>query len=383
MKKLLLLALAMLLMRPLVAQTVSTLATNLGVGGDGIFAAPSGDLFVSGGATPTGPASVVLRVTADGEVSTFADVFNAVGIYMDRAGDLFVNNYRANTVSRISPAGEVTTIATNLNGPAGIVVNSRDEILVAEFGANGSGRGAAVKKVSRDGTVEPFISGNGLLDPLGIAVDEDDNVYVANWNTGEIFQSDGETTTLFAEIGGRVNQIAYAGGYLYVPSPSLRKVFRVDGDGNVEHIAGTGASGSADGPALEATFGRPNSITVGTDGRTLYVIDADAQSVRVIHPASGTDVESDPHPRGFDLHQNYPNPVRGLSRIGFTLQESGRVRLAISDVLGREVLVLIDGVCAAGTHEAVLDAAGLAAGAYVYRLEAGEGSQSRVMTVVR
>lgn len=36
--------------------------------------------------------------------------------------------------------------------------------------------GAAVRKVSRNGTVEPFITSNGLRDSVGIAVDDDDNV---------------------------------------------------------------------------------------------------------------------------------------------------------------------------------------------------------------
>jgi sugar lactone lactonase YvrE len=237
--------------------------------------------------------------------------------------------------------------------------------------------------VSRDGTVEPLISGNGLRDPIGIAVDEDDNVYVANWGTGAIYRSDGETTTLFAEIGGNVNQIAYGEGYLYVPSPSLRKIFRVDREGNVEHIAGTGARGTAGGPALEATFGRPNSIAVGTDGRTLYIIDADAQSVRVLHPAPGTDVEADPRLAGFELRQNYPNPFRGVTRIRFTLPYSGPVRLSVIDLLGREVTVLVDGVSAAGPHEAHLDATGLPAGIYVCRLEAAGRTLARMMTVVR
>src|SRR5690606_36124157 len=110
-----------------------------------------------------------------------------------------------NTVSQISPSGEVTTLATGLNGPSGIVVNSEDEVLVSEFGANFSGTGATVQVVSRDGTTDPFITGGGLRDPVGIAVGEDDVVYVTNWSTGEIFRSDGETITPFAEIGGTVN----------------------------------------------------------------------------------------------------------------------------------------------------------------------------------
>lgn len=381
MKKLLLLfALAAFVSSPAIGQTVSTLASGIGVASDGIFVTPSGDIYVSGG----GPTSVVLHVTPDGTVSTFATgVPNPVGIFMDAEGHFIVNNYNMNTVTRITPDGEVSTLATGLNGPAGVVVNSKGEILVSEFGANFSGSATTVRHVHLDGTVEPFATGGGIRGPVGIAVDEDDVVYVANWGTGEIHRTDGTTTTLFADIDGTVNQIAYHGGYLYVPSPSLRKIFRIDRDGTIETIAGTGASGTADGPALEATFRRPNSIAIGPDGRTLYVMDADAQAVRVIHPAPNTSVGESVEPAPFTLHPSYPNPADDAAHIRFTLAEPAHVRLVVSDVLGRTVAIPVDGQLAPGSHETLIDTSRLAAGTYFYRLESMERVARRMMVVAR
>ncbi len=67
-----------------------------------------------------------------------------------------------------------------------------------------------------------------------------------------------------------------------------------------------------------------------------------------------------------------PNPFSGRSTVAFTLPQAAEVRLAVYDVLGREVAVLADGLRAAGRHEAAFDAAGLPAGAYLYVLRAGD-----------
>ena len=85
----------------------------------------------------------------------------------------------------------------------------------------------------------------------------------------------------------------------------------------------------------------------------------------------------------FDLAASAPNPVAASSRIAFSLAEAGPARLAVYDLLGREVAVLADGPLEAGAHEVRLDASGLATGAYLYRLTAGDQSLVRQLTVVR
>src|SRR5690606_39854215 len=78
-----------------------------------------------------------------------------------------------------------------------------------------------------------------------------------------------------------------------------------------------------------------------------------------------------------------PNPFRGTTQIRYTVSASSDVRLAVYDVLGREVAVLVDGRVEAGQHAATFDASGLAAGAYVYRLAAGNDVEVGRLTVAR
>ncbi len=71
------------------------------------------------------------------------------------------------------------------------------------------------------------------------------------------------------------------------------------------------------------------------------------------------------------LMQNYPNPVQSGTTIPYALHEAGLVKLAVYDLLGREVATLVDEVKEAGYYEAVLNAAGMTSGLYVYRLTTG------------
>jgi hypothetical protein len=78
-----------------------------------------------------------------------------------------------------------------------------------------------------------------------------------------------------------------------------------------------------------------------------------------------------------------PNPTSGAARIAFSLDEAAPVRLAVYDVLGREVAVLVDGPVEAGAHEAVFDAHGLPAGAYVVRMTTGARAFTQRLTLAR
>ena len=78
-----------------------------------------------------------------------------------------------------------------------------------------------------------------------------------------------------------------------------------------------------------------------------------------------------------------PNPVVSTASIAFTLEQTTDVRLAVYDVLGREVAVLAEGTYATGTHTATFEASSLPSGTYLYRLVAGGDVQARTMTLVR
>ena len=90
-----------------------------------------------------------------------------------------------------------------------------------------------------------------------------------------------------------------------------------------------------------------------------------------------------PEAPSFALDAAAPNPTAGPARITFALPEAGPVRLAVYDVLGREVARLVDGELGAGRHVAALDGAALPGGTYLYRLDAGGRTLVRQLTVVR
>lgn len=81
------------------------------------------------------------------------------------------------------------------------------------------------------------------------------------------------------------------------------------------------------------------------------------------------------------LHANFPDPFRASTNISVTLPDAIHVTLAIYDVLGRRVAVLMDGMPGAGTYSMTFDASALTPGVYILRLEAGD--QIRTERMVR
>ncbi len=99
--------------------------------------------------------------------------------------------------------------------------------------------------------------------------------------------------------------------------------------------------------------------------------------------AVGAEDDAPRQPAGFALGAVYPNPFRSSATVPFTVERPGRVRLAVFDLLGREVAVLADGEMVAGSHRAVLSGAGLASGVYLVMLEAGGQRQATKVLLMR
>ncbi|MBI9072441.1 MAG: T9SS type A sorting domain-containing protein [Melioribacteraceae bacterium] len=73
-------------------------------------------------------------------------------------------------------------------------------------------------------------------------------------------------------------------------------------------------------------------------------------------------------PENFTLEQNYPNPFNPTTKIGFQLPQNARITLRIYDILGSEVVTLVDQNKTAGFHELNWNAGNLASGTYIYNL---------------
>ena len=96
-----------------------------------------------------------------------------------------------------------------------------------------------------------------------------------------------------------------------------------------------------------------------------------------------TSLEDNNLPKEFSLSQNYPNPFNPSTVINFSLPQDAQVKLTVYDMLGREVAVMVNELRSAGTYSIAVDGRSMASGIYVYRLEAGNRTFTRKMTLIK
>jgi hypothetical protein len=88
-------------------------------------------------------------------------------------------------------------------------------------------------------------------------------------------------------------------------------------------------------------------------------------------------------PVQFELSQNYPNPFNPSTTINFSLPQSSNVTLKVFNTLGQEVKTLINQNMESGAHSISFDASELNSGIYFYKLDAGQFSEVRKMTLIK
>ena len=155
-------------------------------------------------------------------------------------------------------------------------------------------------------------------------------------------------------------------------------VFKRSGSGWTEAVKLSPSDGGA-----SDDFGF--SVSLSDDGQTALVgaiYNDEKGSAYIYELSTATSTESEVTPKQFALVSAYPNPFTKRTAIRFELPQPTEIRLDVYDVLGRRVAVLVEGWQAAGTHEAVFDAAALPSGVYLYRLESeGQQKNGRMLLV--
>ena len=96
-----------------------------------------------------------------------------------------------------------------------------------------------------------------------------------------------------------------------------------------------------------------------------------------------TDAEDEAAPPAGPALSVFPNPTRGAATSVLALPAAADARLAVYDVLGREVAVLHDGLLPSGDHHFRLGGAALPAGVYLLRAEAAGATVTARVAVVR
>ena len=197
-----------------------------------------------------------------------------------------------------------------------------------------------------------------------------------------------------AEVGSVVKSVSFE----MSPTPYSRveKVapFALFGDISGDYFGASFATGSntitatpfdaveggEEGDALAVTFEVTGTAPGGSAVLTGHHEEKPGQTLDTI---ALQDEDDSQVPDSFELEGNYPNPFNPTTTITFTVPEASPVRLAVYDMLGRQVQVLVDSNVAAGRNEVVFEAAGLPTGTYLYRLTTPQGSFVKKMMLVK
>ena len=86
---------------------------------------------------------------------------------------------------------------------------------------------------------------------------------------------------------------------------------------------------------------------------------------------------------GFYLEQNYPNPFNPTAIINFVIPQSSFVNLTVNDVLGNEVVTLVNETKSPGKYQIQFDGSNLPSGVYFYSLSASSHHTIKKMVLLK
>ncbi len=88
-------------------------------------------------------------------------------------------------------------------------------------------------------------------------------------------------------------------------------------------------------------------------------------------------------PVNYDLKQNFPNPFNPVTKINYSLPKSSEVKLTVYDLLGNKVNELVNTAQQSGNYTVEFKGNGLSSGVYFYKLEAGNFTDIKRMTLIK
>lgn len=267
---------------------VLEIITELPIGTGGLEVDSEGNIYCAdfGQSLSSPPGTLVYKITPGGEASIFATgLVGASGNTFNTEGSLlYQSNIQGGRVSTINSSGQVSTFVSGMSSPVGVVFDSEGNLYVANCGDN------TVKKVTPEGEVSTLASGNLFACPNGITIDNDGNLYVANFSNASVVKIDteGNPSVLATFTGNNNGHITFYEGNLYVVARAANQVYRLDLEGNAELIVGSGTRGHQEGNALQGELSLPNDLEFSPDGKFLYINDS--------KPLTGTPANSDIKP---------------------------------------------------------------------------------------
>ncbi|MBK8552470.1 MAG: T9SS type A sorting domain-containing protein [Ignavibacteria bacterium] len=122
-----------------------------------------------------------------------------------------------------------------------------------------------------------------------------------------------------------------------------------------------------------------------TDSNTGWIVGNSGTILKTTNGGTSVGVQnfSTEIPSGYSLSQNYPNPFNPVTNLEFGISDLGFVSLKVYDILGKEVVTLVNEKLSPGKYQVEFDGSGLPSGVYFYRLTAGEFTDTKRMMLIK
>jgi hypothetical protein len=275
---------------------------------------------------PSGVITTVVGPPAGGEPPAGeAARLEGHGRAVDANGNLYVNNHDGTKIFKVTPSGNVTTVAgtgeSGFSGDGGPATKAELGQVYERLAIDDAGNlyipdttNNRIRKVDTGGIIttiagtgRPGFSGDGgparkaeLNGPTNVSLDGKGNIYIADTENHRIRRIDprgiittvaGNGKTGFPDDGAVATEVPVGGtnvwadpeGNIFITDEGYPGIFKVDTEGILTIIAGTGVDGfSGDGdPATEAQLSEPTSVAIGPDG-DLYISDWGNNRIRKV-----------------------------------------------------------------------------------------------------
>jgi len=347
-------------------QTVSTVVTNQSMDFEAVHWHPDGRIFVTDYIN-----GKLYKVDFDGSIETIVSGFSAIaGGGFDRAGNFYFAGINVGKMYRLNDDYTYDEVGSGYNQPVAFLQSDTDDN-IAYISAYGTSNVYRLDLTTNQST--EFASESGISGPDGMIYDQDGNILIANYNNHQInkIDSDGNVSP-FKNIpaGGFMGYITRHGNDIYVCSITAKKIYRINGNGQVENIAGSGFTGSTDGDALDATFGGPNGIAINATGDTILI--GDNKTIRMLTNFKTTGVKT----QNLELQDFVasPNPVQDLFEVTYSYPKAFDLSFEILSFEGKRIIPFQTIRSQEGKNRIQIDCTNYPKGLYFIRLVNEEGS---------
>ena len=275
---------------------------------------------------------------------------------------LYAVHLKANntTQDRQQRAAEVDSLRKVTN----LLPNGANFVVMGDYNIYGSDEPAYIK-------LKQVISGNEghVLDAFNLTGTWNNSAYAIYHTQSPRVRSFGGGAT--GGMDDRFDMILYSKG--------------VNDPGGITLIPGTISAYGNDGNHFNDSINRPPNNAVPQNIANALHYAADHLPViallvfeNIISVNNQSEIAA-----SFRLYQNYPNPFNPNTSISYELRVTSDVKLTVFDITGKHTADLVDRKQNAGKHEVDFSGEGLPSGVYIYRLTAGDYSETKKMILLK